>query len=200
MSFLNYLFDNVVEAIKDLKGFKFYFVVILVFLFATTYMCKDAITLYVKSHTDIQFRECRDAAGLSKALDIVIKEDTVTTSYIVYLYEPINNSIYKRMVVTDNLNVLHSPALQGIYLNTQPTLSKELQDHDYYLADNIEIAKHPDTQYWLSFGNETILVYALKANGKVIGEIWFKFKRSPTPLELEKVLRKTTPLLYNYIL
>lgn len=200
MNFLNYLFNNVVEAIKDLKGFKFYFVVLLIFLFATTYTVKDSLTLYVKTHTDIKFRECRDVGGLTTAMTDIMKHDTIVDSYSVYLYEPINNSIYKRVIVTNNVNVLHSPALQGIYLNTQPTVNRELEEHDYYLANYTEIAKHPDTQYWLNFGTATRLAYALKVNGKLVGEIWFKFRRDPTPIELDHLLRAATPLLYNYIL
>lgn len=200
MTFLNYLFDNVVEAIKDLKGFKFYFVVILIFLFASTYAIREPLTLYIKSHTDLQFRECRDISGLNKAMEDIMKKDTVVDSYTVYLYEPINNSIYKREIASNDGNVLHSPTLQGIYLSTQPTTNRELDEHDYWLITPTEMAKHPDTQWFLSFGFQTNLAYTLRNNGKVIGEVWFKFKRDPTPIELDNVLHHAAPLLYNYIL
>lgn len=199
MSFLNYLFDNLVEAVKDLKGFKFYFVVVLVFLFAITFTVKDSLTLYVKTHTDIEFRECRDTPGLTDALSKMEHSNSNVKGYAVYLYQPKNNAIYKRLVITDDQIVKATPSMQGVYLKDEPTINMRLREDSYYLMTHDEAIKHIDTQILDDLNLTPTLFFALKSNGTVIGEINLKLDHRPTPAELDQILRALTPMLYSYV-
>ena len=148
----------------------------------------------------IKFRECRDVIGLNKYMSEIVSKDQVVSTYSIYLYQPINNAIYKKLVISDESIIMSSPSLQGIYLKTQPTINRELIEHSYYLADYNEFISHDDTRFWSSFSNNTRLIYGLKIENKVIGEVWIRFNKDPTPLELERVLKEISPVMYSYIL
>lgn len=200
MSFLNYLFDNLVEAIKDLKGFKFYFVVVLVFIFSVTYTVKDSLTLYIKTHTNIEFRECRDQQGLQTAMTKFEASNPLCKGYTVYLFQPKNNSIYKKLVVSDDSVILHTPLMQGVYLKDEPTINIRLNEDSYYLLTHDEAIKHIDTQVLADLNLTPVLFYALKVNNVIVGEINLNLDHMPTPAELDKMLKDLSPMLYSYVI
>jgi hypothetical protein len=201
-SLLSSITNSIVSAFHSWSRVRFYFLTILIFLFAIGFLYKDLVATTVQTmvFNEIKFRECRDIVGLTGYMTSTSKKDTIIEAYTIYLYQPVNNSIYKRLVISNDPVVMKSPMLQGIYLNTQPTVNTELIEHDYYLANYDEFMRHPDTQFWSDFSKHTRLAYALKLNGKVIGEIWIRFKADPTPIQLENTLKDISPILYNYIL
>lgn len=201
-SLLNGLADKIVQAFSSWTHIKFYFIACLIFLFSIGLVYRETITMTIQTavFNEIRFRECRDIMGLSLYMDKVCKRDIIIEAYSIYLYQPINNSTYKKLILSNDLIVMRSPALQGVYLSTQPTINQELTQHDYYLADYREFMSHKDTEFWADFSNHTRLCYRLKLDDKLIGEVWIRFKSPPSPLELEKTLKEISPLMYNYII
>lgn len=204
--FLNAVMSSVINRVVTTfhawSHIKFYFIGTLILIFSLGLVYRDVVTMTIQNviFDQIRFRECRDLLGLQKAFDNIISKDTLVTKYVVYLYQPINNSFYKRAILTNDEIIMSSPSLQGIYLKNQPTLNKELSEHDYYLMAVLDAAKHQDLQFMIDISMDTRLFYALKVNGKVIGEICVRYKHPPSALEVEQSLRELSPLLYNYIL
>lgn len=204
--FLNALMSSIVNrivsAFHSWSHIKFYFIGTLIFLLSLGFIYREVVTMTIQNvvFNEIRFRECRDLLGLQKAFDNILVKDTILTKYVVYLYQPINNSFYKKAILTNDEIIMSSPSLQGIYLKDQPTLNKELNTHDYYMVAVLEAARHPDLQFMIDISMDTRLFYALKVNGKVIGEISVRYKHPPSVLEVEQTLRELSPLLYNYIL
>lgn len=196
---MNYLFDNLVQIIKDLRGFKFYFVTLLLFILIATYTIRDSLTLYVKTHTSIEFRECRDIPGVTTAMAAIEKRNPLIKGYSIYLFQPKNNAIYKRLVLTDDPIVKGATSMQGIYLRDEPTVNIHLEQDSYYLITRDEALKHIDTQEIADLNLTPVLFYALKSNNAVIGEINLRLDHSPTPQELDKILKELSPILYNYV-
>lgn len=194
--------NGVISLVQNWSGSKFYFIALLVFLLSLGIVFREPITILVQGtiFNEIQFRECRDIVGLKKSFDTILIKDTTVSKYVVYLYQPTNKSLYKRAVLTNDEVIVTSPSLQGMYLKDQPTLNKELVDHSYYIIDRLEAAKHPDLQYIIDISADSRLFYALKVNGKIVGEIVIQFKCPPTAIETEKILKDLGPLLYNFIL
>jgi hypothetical protein len=197
----NTIFARIANTFNGWSHVKFYFITGLIFFFSLAFIYRDSITMSVQTviYNQIQFRECRDVIGLQKAFDGIIAKDTIIQSYGVYLYQPINNAFYKRVVLTNSENVMRSPSLQGIYLRDQPTLTAELKQNDYYIVDQKEAVRHPDLQYMIDISTDVRMFYALKLDGKLIGEIGVRFKHPPSTTELEQVLKDLSPLLYEYI-
>jgi hypothetical protein len=201
-TFISGLITRITTTFNGWSHIKFYFISFLIFIFALGVLYKDTVMMVTQDliANQIRFRECRDIIGLTDYMNNVVTRDTTVASYTIYLYQPVNNSIYKKLIISSDKLIMRSPLLQGIYLKTQPTINKELLDHDYYLADYNEFMKHPDTQFWNNFSSDTRIIYALKLDSKVIGEIWIRFDVAPTPLQLEKVLKEISPIMYNYII
>ena|ERR1041385_731361 len=190
------------NAALHIRSIKFYFVAVLIFLLALGVVYKDSITMGVQSalFSQVKFRECRDLLGLERQFETILKADTNIDRYGVYLYQPINHSVYKKLILTNSEIAMRNPNLQGIYLKDQPTLNNELLLHDYYIVDNEELRKHADAQSMFDVSSQTRLFYALKVNGVIMGEIVVRFKHTPTPLDIDKALREISPLLFNYII
>lgn len=202
MSFYNALTARAVNAIHGWNHAKFYFIATLIFLFSIGFVYREVVTTTINDvvFNQIKFRDCRDILGMQKEFDSISKRNPIIYSYAVFLYQPINNAFYKKVVLTNSENIMRSPALQGQYLKDQPTINKELAEHDYYIIDKKEALTHDDLRFLLDISDDTRLVYGLKINSKVVGEIGIRFKHAPSTLELEDVMKDLSPLLYNYIL
>lgn len=201
-SLINSIVTGVATTFRGVRAFRFYFIACLIFLGTIGYMYKDALNMaaQVAFFNQVKFRECRDVIGLQDAFDKIVKKDTIVDRYGLYLYQPINNAFYKKIVVTNSINVMKSPALQGMYLKDQPTLNQELHTHDYYFIDEREALSHEDLKYIAELSPKPSLFYALKVDNKIIGEIGIRFKSTPTIPQIEQVLKDLSPLLYNYVL
>lgn len=201
-SLISNTISGIVTTFKGVKAVRFYFIAVLTFLLIVGYMYKESIDMaaQVAFFNQVKFRECRDVIGLQEAFDKILKKDTVVDKYALYLYQPVNNSFYKKIVVTNSTNIMKSPALQGIYLKDQPTLNQELRLHDYYLIDERESITHEDLKYIAQLSPQPCLFYALKVDNKIVGEIAIRFKSTPSIPQIEDVLKDISPLLYNYVL
>lgn len=194
--------NGMTNLIQNWNGNKFYFISLLVFLLGIGIVFREPITILVQGtiFNEIQFRECRDLIGLKKGFDTILTKDTIVSKYVVYLYQPTEKSTYKRAVLTNSEVIMNAPSLQGMYLKDQPTINRELTEHSYYITNKEEALKHPDLQYLIDISDHYRLFYALKYNGKILGEIAVRFKQPPTIVQIETVLKDLSPLLRNYII
>jgi hypothetical protein len=205
IQFLTSLFNSIINTIVTAfqwSHFKFYFIAVLLFLFSVGFVYRDIVTMGIQNivFNQIRFRECRDLIGLQDKCEAMVKKSKIVQSYAIYLYQPINNAFYKKIILTNSKDIMKSPALQGIYLKDQPTINRELTQHDFYLVDPVEVSKHTDLQYLIDINPNPCLFYSLKVDNKVIGEVMIRFDHKPTILEIEDVMKDISPLLYNYIL
>jgi len=190
---------ELVKALKDLAGARFYFIVTLIFLLIVGNMYKDTISVAVKdvSFSRVEFRECRDLKGLEVALQQIQKTDTLIKSFSVYIYQPKERSYYKKVILTNDDIVKSTTSLQGSYLEDQATINEAFLTKNYLLIDNT--IEGTDTQFMTELGIDHLLVYKLQYK-TVIGEIHLNLTHSPTQGELSHLVKTLSPLVHIYII
>lgn len=202
VAFFAAIMNRIASTVKLLGSAKFYFALTLMALLTTAVIFKDSIELAVRgemfSATD--FREARDPYALQTAMNHVVKGNTNILYYGVFLYEPKNQSFYKKLILTNSEVAKASPALQMVYLKDQPTINAALASNGYYLIDQIDLNTHKDLKSLKDLGTVSALYYRLSSNGVPVGEISLAFKERPTPQELDTLLKVLAPYLYDYII
>lgn len=201
ISIVNGITGRIVSTYQNFSDFKFYFVVFMISLLALGYIYKDTIDLTLRNHaySITEFRECRNISGLEKDLTGLVVSNPNVLRYNVYIYEPKNQSFYKKLVLTNSDLAKNSPSLQSIYLKDQATVNEVFKTNPYYLVDRIDMQK-PDLKYLADCNINCMLFYKLVVNGISVGEINLEFRTKPTPAELEDTVRKLSPLMYLYII
>ena len=190
---------EIIKALKDLAGARFYFIVTLIFLLVVGNMYKDTISVAVKDVTfsRVEFRECRDLKGLEVALQEISKKDTLINSFTVYIYQPKERSYYKKVLITNDDIVKSTQSLQGSYLEDQPTINTAFETKPYLLIN--DMLDSPDTKFMKELGFEHLLVYKLHYK-TTIGEIYLNLNHSPNQEELQRLVKVLSPLMYIYII
>ncbi len=201
-TFLNAIAGRVASTLQGFSNIKFYFIVGLVFIASIAFMLKEPITLYIKSKsfTSINFRECRDVSGLEKALNEVLQRHPNCEKYTVYLYQPKDESFYKKLILTTSVIAKNSPSLQSIYLKDQPTIMEAFKTRDFYLFDKNEAMDKQDLKYLYKLNINSALFFKLMINDQAIGEIAFRFKQRPSAEELDILIKELSPLIYMYVI
>jgi len=191
-----------VSTFRSLGSLKFYFVAFLIALCILGVTFRDTIDLTVKgklfSATD--FRECRDPYKLQIDMDTIAKSNPNIDKYVVFLYEPKNQSFYKKLILTNSEIARNSPSLQMRYLKDQPSINAALDANGYYLVDQIDMQTKTDLKVLKDLGVVSVLYYRLSADGVPCGEIGIQFFQRPTPQELEKLLKQLSPILYKDVI
>ena len=162
---------ELIKALKDLNGFRFYFIVTLIFFLVIGNVYKDTISVAVKDVTfsRVEFRECRDLKGLEVALEALSKKDSIITNFTVYIYQPKDRSYYKKVILTNDDLVKSTTSLQGSYLEDQPSINSQFAENDYVLLNSS--MRDPDTKFMRELGINHLLIYKLH-NKADIGEIY----------------------------
>jgi hypothetical protein len=201
VTIVNGITSRVVSTYNNFSDLKFYFTVIMAAFLALAYVYKDTIDLTLRNHAYslTEFRECRNISGLEKDLSSLLVSNPNVVRYGVYLYEPKNQSFYKKLVLTNSEIAKNSPSLQSIYLKDQPSINEVFKTNPYYLVDRVDMEK-PDLKYLADISTGCVLFYKLTVNGVTVGEINLRFINKPTPAELEDTIRKLSPLMYLYII
>lgn len=198
MNFIKYITDFL-ESLKGFSGRRFYIVLGCVFIYALCIIFKDPISeAIISSSIKFEFRECRNEQGLKTALDKIIKEDRLATSYAVYLYQPKDKAVYKTCVLTDNQSLQMSPSLKYIYLKDQVSLNTALRSSGYVIIQQGNPSFNTDIL--TDFNIDSLLIYKIEGESGIIGELIFSLQRPPSAYELDILLRKIGPLCRNYIL
>lgn len=190
---------SIIQALKDLTGARFYFIAVLAFLLIVGSLFKDTIDIAIKdvSFSKVEFRDTRDMKGLEVALGRIKQADSVIKSFTVYIYQPKERSYYKKLLITDDEIVKSTVALQGSYLEDQPTINTVFETKKYLMID--ETVHNADIAFMKDLGFDNVLVYKLESK-TTIGEIHLNFYRRPTQEELNKILKQLAPLVYVYVI
>jgi len=190
---------DIIKALKDLSGMRFYFIVSLIFLLVIGSLYKDTISVAVKDVTfsRVEFRECRDLKGLEVALESLSKRDSLIKNFSVYIYQPKTRSYYKKVIITNDDLVKTTTSLQGSYIEDQPNINQKFEEGDYMLLN--ATSEEADSKYLRALGIDHMLIY--KLHDKVdIGEIHLRLNHAPNPIELQTLLKALSPLLYIYVI
>lgn len=195
---MNIDWAQMLSQLKEIQGFRFYFIVFLIFALVLAFMFKDEISVQVKdmNFKQVEFREVRDLKGLEVNLESIL-DTTVMTSYTVYIYQPKDRSYYKRVVITNSDLVKSLSKLQSGYLQDQEHINKALIDNQYVFLD--KDYPSPESQHLHDLGVPYILVYKLGGVNDKVGEISITFKSKPSDEYLKKLKAKLAPLTYMYI-
>lgn len=195
------MINEILKTLKEITGWRFYFITILLFFTALGYGFKDSLDVLIRNYMfqNMEFREPKNKDGLEKAIIGTLLRHPEIIKYGVYLYQPKEASYYKKLILTNSVVAKSSPALQGIYLKDQPSINKVFVDKEYYIVTSKEMEK-PDLVYLKHLNNTWVLFYKLSSNGKPIGEIVLSFYSEPLPAELDLVLKELSPLIYMYII
>lgn len=196
---LNIDWVKILEQLKSLKGFRFYFIVVTIFLLILTFTFKDEISVRVKNmdFKRVEFREARDLKGLEVNLNTLI-DTSLVMDYIVYIYQPKYKSYYKKVLTTSSDLVKSIARLQGSYIEDQTTINAGLKDNNYVMLSKDEST--PDTDYLHELGMDYILVYRLGSIQEPIGEIQIVFRTKPTSEQIKVITKKLAPMIHMYIL
>lgn len=195
---MNIDWAQLMAQIKDIQGFRFYFIVFLIFAFATTFLFRDDISTRVRDmdFKQVEFREVRDLKGLEVNLESIL-DTSMMRSYTVYIYQPRNRSYYKRVVATNSDLVKSLSRLQGGYLQDQEVINRLLINNGYVFLDKDNPI--PEVMHLHELGVPYILLYRLGRYNDVIGEIAISFNEKPSQEYINNLINKLSPLSYMYI-
>lgn len=188
---------KVLEQLKDIKGFRFYFLIAIMGVLIITFTFKDEISIRLKdmSLKRVEFRDVRNLKGLEVNLETIM--DSTMRGYAVYIYQPKDKSYHKRVVAT-NSDLVKTPRLQGSYLEDQVTINEAFRNDDYILLDHTNPTS--DTQYIHEMGIPYLFVYRLGPANGVIGEIQIGFDEKPDNKKIKELKTKLAPLIHLYVL
>lgn len=176
------MFTQVIEAIKDITGPRFYFIALLGFFSFLAVTFKDEIKSYQFNPKELM--TCSNEAGLvSKLVTIKAKNENIG-GYIIYLYQPRTDSYYKKLVSTDIPFIKENAFYKSIPLNAQKYLNYILIDRESAYVDGSEGPRAMELTN--EYGAEYIYVYNIFMK-ETIGEIIFTFKSKPTQQQLEEL-------------
>lgn len=190
---------EIIQALKNLKSSRFYFVVVLIFFLLLGNIYKDPVTVAIKeiSLSQVEFRECRDLRGLEITLNELNKKYRFIDSYGVYLYQPTDKSYYKKIILTNSDIIKSTVFLQGSYIIDQPSINEKLKNNDYFVIQ--EGSSDTDTKFMKEMNIDYLFVYKLHRK-EVIGEIVLLMNRKPNPIEMEALVKDISPILYRHII
>ncbi len=192
--------QKILDGLKSLSSFRFYFVLLLAFFLLLANIYKDPITVAVKETTfaAAKFRECRDLKGLEVALNDINAKNKFIDSYTVYIYQPQIKPYYKKMLITNSDIVKKITTLQGSLIQDQPTFNDLLLKQDYFILQQ-DSPTH-DTRFMKELNIDYLLVYKIADKNITIGEIVLILNEKPTPTQLDKLIKEISPLVYEYVL
>lgn len=186
---------GILATLKEISGFRFYFIVSLIFLLTLSVLFKDEISVKVQETTfkKVEFNEIRDLKGLEVNLNTLM-DTTMMRSYTVYIYQPKDKSYYKTVAFTNSDLVKTLTRLRGGYLEEQQELTELLNTKGYGLLSFED--QNPSTAFLHELGINYMWIQKIGPPKKVYGEVRIDFKKKPTE-EYLKELRNKLALANN---
>jgi len=194
-------FAEILKTLKDFAGFRFYFIIIIIVIGFGLFYFENEIKANLNKEEEIQirFREVRNLKGLEISLDLIQEKYDFIEGYGVYIYQPIEKSFYKKIIITNSDLIKSISSLQGIYLDTQSSLNDLLLKNDAVILDVKSLPLNNDL-FFYQVGISNLLIKRLTENGVLIGEIHFILNRDIEEREMRLLLNDVIPLKYIYIL
>jgi hypothetical protein len=187
------MFAQLLTAIKDLTGARFYFLTTLIFVAFLAMTFKDQIKQF--DFNPKELRKCSNEKGLLQKLIDIRQQHRLTTGYALFLYQPKEESYYKKLVSTDNAYLKSNEYFQAIPLNTQKYLNYLMIEREYVLLST------DDTNckdYITEYGSDYVLVYNIYVK-ETIGEVIFTFDVKPTQDEINALVKDLRNVKYYVI-
>lgn len=187
------MLTQIINAIKDITGFRFYFLVFVLFAGFLLLTFKDEIKQLKFNPEDLQ--EISNNNGLKLTLDNLKKDDPLITGYIFFLYQPKHDSYYKRMQYTDMSFVKDNKFFEAMPLNAQKYLNYRLIEKEYTLLDYHD----PEAvDYTNTYNSDYVLVYNVYVK-ETIAEVVLTFDIKPSAAQINVLLKKLRPIKYFVI-
>lgn len=188
--------ENLIKILETLKGFtdkRFYVLIALLSIGWIIYIFQDQIKEYSFNPQNLQ--EISNETGLLATLESTKVKHPLATGYAFYLYQPRSDAYYKTLMGTDVKYMKDNRFFQSIPLNTQKYLNYRLVEREYILLSysNIEEKSYTDM-----YASDYILVYNVKVK-ETIAEVIITFNVSPTPEEIEVILKELRTIKYFII-
>lgn len=175
---------SIIDSLKNLTGLRFYVLVALLFVASLAWLFKDAIVVSIQNYTNqnIEFREVRNLGGLEKEMVEVIRFsesqlDIICSGYAVYIYQPKEHYYQKRLVITNSDVIKTIVRLQSIYLDEQPNINNALKNSEYIFLSRDRASTFTESQHLYDVFSPHILIYSIRDNNKVVGEIHLAFNQ-----------------------
>lgn len=204
------MFNNLpqlIEALKNFGGFRFYFLSLIITLMILIYLFKDDIaSLLEKKEEIVQHRRIRDLNGLDLLLsELFISE--IHNNYLVFLYQPRIDPIIKSLELMYDIRGVSNPSrLRIVSLDSQPTLNTLFRQGKYSMIVLSKDHPKPDLEYLHHLGLDYILVVELEyysaeiKDYMTIGEIHFSFRQEPTNEQISTILKGLEGVTNKYVI
>lgn len=192
---------NILGNIKNIKGVRFYFLVIVLFLFSIIFLFKEEITTSFNKHIDEKELKLRhsDTSKIRHVIEKVYNKDK-SMAYILYLYQP-ERPVIKRLEMASTSVIENEMKLNEFILSRQRFIEEGFKRSDFILLD----ASHPikGTEKFHRINGvfiPYIYIYGIRGvEDDVVGEVHIWFKDKPTDEELRIMtsgLSETTWYIY----
>lgn len=178
------MLQQIIQQIKDIHGFRFYFIISVLFAIFLVITFKEEIRHFEFNAEELN--EVKDKEGLIIALKRLKHEHKLVNGYIFYIYQPTKNSYYKRLVDTDIPFIEQHEYFKGMPLNTQKYLNYLLIDNEYVL---LSYKKKEEQDYIETYASDYVYVYNVKMN-ETIAEVILTFDVEPSEQELQLISKK----------
>lgn len=184
---------QVILAIKDITGFRFYFLVLVLLLLFLVNMFQDSLKQISFSPRELQ--QISNEKGLQLTLEQIKQGDPLIRGYIFFIYQPKQDSYFKGLVATDIPFIKENTYFKAMPLNAQKYLNYLLIQKEYAL---LEYKDHQAADYINTYNSDYILVYNVYVK-ETIGEVILTFDVKPTPEQISLLLKKLRPIKYFVI-
>lgn len=187
------MLTQIITAIKDITGPRFYFLVTLLFLGFMLITFKDQLKQIEFKPENLQ--SISNEKDLVTALDDIKRNTPLMRGYIFFIYQPKHDSYYKRMVHSDISFVNSNDYFKAMPLNAQKYLNYTLIGKEYTL---LSFDNPLEAEYTNMYNADYVLVYNVYVK-ETIAEVVMTFDIKPSPAEIDLLIRKLRPIKYYVI-
>lgn len=184
---------KLINALKDFKDNRFYFITVLLFVGFMIYTFKDKIQETTFKPQTLQ--EISNESGLKTSLESIKVQHPLIVGYAFYIYQPKVEAYYKSLVLSDITYVHENNFFKSIPLNTQKFLNYRLVGNEYVL---FEYTNKEEAEYTHTYASDYVLIYSVYVK-ETIGEVIFTFNVKPTPAEIEVIVKSLRTIKYFVI-
>lgn len=187
------MLTQLITAIKDITGFRFYFLVTMIFIGFLLITFKDSLKQLSFSPQTLQV--VSNEEGLLTSLREVKQSDPFVKGYICFLYQPKQDAYFKNLAATDLEFVKTNSYFKAMPLNAQKYLNYLLIEKEYTL---LEYTDSDAQDYIHMYNSDYILVYNVYVK-ETIAEVILTFDVKPSKEQIAILIKKLRPIKYFII-
>lgn len=180
---------RVLEQIKGIRGARFYFIVVVLFLFGTIFLFRSEISGSINKSTEVKELKLRRLND-TKINNVVstVYDTTSCYAYLLYLYQPAE-PVIKKLEVAVPYALKNEPEINEFVLHRQKDLTAQLRVNRHVLLDASEPTVGTEKYHRINgMFIPYIYIYGIKdIDNNVIGEIHIWYKNKPKEEELKVI-------------